>query len=226
MGNELNTEEFERIQSMQAFERRLWAQGLHYVAGMDESGRGPLAGPVVAAAVIFAEGTYIPMINDSKKLSAEIREFLFDIIIHETLGYGLGLAEVEEIDRINIYQASFLAMQRALKQLRLKPDHLLVDGRAYPHDSVPFTTVVKGDRECFSIAAASILAKVTRDRIMRQYDEQYPQYGFARHKGYPTRAHLDAIEKYGFSSIHRKSFHPKRLFANSISPNKNAKTRQ
>ena len=207
---DLNTEERKRIRKMLQYERNLWNEGKKYVAGLDEAGRGPLAGPVVAAAVVFYENPQISMINDSKKLTEEIREYLFDLILNETL-CGIGAAEVGEIDRINIYQASFLAMDRALENLDTQPEHLLVDGRAFPRNDIPFTTIVKGDSISYSVAAASILAKVTRDRMMREYDQEFPQYGFANHKGYATREHLDAIEEFGYCPIHRRSFHPKRF---------------
>jgi ribonuclease HII len=216
--NQEETGERERIRNMLVYEQKFWEKGVEYVAGLDEAGRGPLAGPVVAAAVIFPSNVYIPMIDDSKKLTAEIREFLFDIILKEGLDHGIGMSEVQEIDRINIYQASLLAMERALNNLNVKPGHLLVDGRAFSNVSIPYTTIIRGDSLCFSIAAASILAKVTRDRIMLEYDEKYPQYGFAQHKGYPTRAHLDALEKFGCCPIHRQSFHPKRFLESSVSP--------
>lgn len=207
---DLNTEERKRIRKMLRYERNLWNEGKKYVAGLDEAGRGPLAGPVVAAAVVFYENPQISMINDSKKLTEEIREYLFDLILNETL-CGIGAAEVGEIDRINIYQATFLAMDRALENLNTQPEHLLVDGRAFPRNDIPFTTIVKGDSISYSVAAASILAKVTRDRMMREYDQEFPQYGFANHKGYATREHLDAIEEFGYCPIHRRSFHPKRF---------------
>lgn len=202
---------------MLLYEREFWNKGFKYIAGLDEAGRGPLAGPVVAAAVIFSKEIFIPMIDDSKKLTAETREFLFGIILKEVLDYGIGISGVEEIDRINIYQASLLAMERALSNLSVRPQHLLVDGRAFTDVAIPYTTIVKGDGLCYSIAAASILAKVTRDRIMCEYDEKFPQYGFSHHKGYATQAHLDAIEEYGLCSIHRRSFHPKRFINSSYS---------
>ncbi len=207
---DLDTDERKRIRKMLQYERNLWNEGKKYVAGLDEAGRGPLAGPVVAAAVVFYENPQISMINDSKKLTEEVREYLFDLILSETL-CGIGAAEVGEIDRINIYQASFLAMDRALENLNTQPEHLLVDGRAFPRNDIPFTTIVKGDSLSYSVAAASILAKVTRDRMMREYDQEFPQYGFANHKGYATREHLDAIEEFGYCPIHRRSFHPKRF---------------
>ncbi|MCH7681147.1 ribonuclease HII [candidate division KSB1 bacterium] len=195
---------------MLQYESKLWNKGKKYVAGLDEAGRGPLAGPVVAAAVVFYKNPQISMINDSKKLTEEVREYLFDLILNEAL-CGIGAAEVGEIDRINIYWASFLAMDRALENLNAQPEHLLVDGRAFPRNDIPFTTIIKGDSLSYSVAAASILAKVTRDRMMREYDQEFPQYGFANHKGYATREHLDAIEEFGYCPIHRRSFHPKRF---------------
>jgi len=217
------TDECNRIRKMLLYERDFWNKGFKYIAGLDEAGRGPLAGPVVAATVIFSKGIFIPMIDDSKKLTAETRECLFDIILKEVLDYGIGISEVEEIDRINIYQASLLAMERAMNNLSVRPQHLLVDGRAFTDVPIPYTTIVKGDSLCYSIAAASILAKVTRDRIMCEYDKKFPQYGFSHHKGYATQAHLDAIEKYGLCSIHRRSFHPKRFIDASYSSHSNAK---
>lgn len=211
IASDLETEEYTRIQNMLRFERELWGRGVTFVAGLDEAGRGPLAGPVVAAAVVFPRDVFIPQIDDSKKLSENVREELFAVIVQQAMDFGIGQAEVEEIDDINILQASFLAMKRALSKLKTKPEYLLVDGRAFPNDDVPFTPIIKGDSLSFSIAAASILAKVTRDRIMRQYDFEFPEYGFASHKGYATAAHLDAIAKFGFCPIHRQSFHPRRF---------------
>jgi len=215
-GTDENSEEYIRIQNMLAYEREQWAAGKNLVAGIDEAGRGPLAGPVVAAAVIFDHDAYIPMVNDSKKLSEEVREYLYDIIINEALFYGIGIAAVHEIDKLNILQASYLAMSRAQDNLGAKPDHLLVDGRSFNDVKVNYTTIVKGDSISYSIAAASILAKVTRDRIMRDYDKDYPQYGFSQHKGYATQTHLDAIEQFGFCSIHRRSFHPRRFMDSQL----------
>ncbi len=208
---EMNSEEYGRIQKMLHHEKVHWNAGKKIVAGIDEAGRGPLAGPVVAAAVVFRESPDIPMIDDSKRLSAEIREYLYEIIVNEALCYGIGTADVAEIDKLNILQASYLAMSRAQDSLGQRPDHLLVDGRSFEGAEVDFTTIVKGDRLSYSIASASILAKVTRDRIMIDYDKEYPQYGFSHNKGYATQQHLDAIERFGFCPIHRRSFHPKRF---------------
>lgn len=194
------------------FEQQLWGQGVHLVAGIDEAGRGPLAGPVVAAAVVFAPGcALLPGINDSKKLSALQREALFPRIQRSAQAIGIGMASAEEIDAINILQATYLAMRRAVAGLSVQPDRLLIDGRGTPGLSIPSTALIKGDGCCMSIAAAAIIAKVTRDRIMCAYARAYPEYGFARHKGYPTRQHVQAIRRHGWCPLHRRSFHPKAL---------------
>ena len=195
-----------------AFESDLRSRGLIRVAGLDEAGRGPLAGPVVAAAVIMPEHPLIEEIDDSKVLTPAVREQLFDEIRRTALGYGIGIVDHETIDRINILRASFLAMDRALASLCQTPDHLLIDGNRFqlPDDSaflsIPYTLVIDGDSRSYSIGAASVLAKVTRDRIMESFEETYPGYGFARHKGYSTAAHRDAIFRLGYSAIHRRSF--------------------
>jgi ribonuclease HII len=192
------------------FEQELRNKGYPLIAGLDEAGRGPLAGPVVAAAVIFQQGTVIEGVNDSKKLSADTRERLFGDIVRLALGVGIGLAENTEIDTLNILNATFLAMDRAIADLRQKPDLLLVDGnifRAGPASfAIPWQTRIGGDARDFSIAAASIIAKVARDRLMMEYDSQYPGFGFARHKGYGTRKHREAIARLGLCPIHRRSF--------------------
>ncbi len=181
------------------------------VAGIDEAGRGPLAGPVVAAAVVFGPGTYIPGVDDSKKLTPRARAGLLDVIVKNALAVGIGSADSTEIDDINILNAAFLAMDRAVGALGLRPGHLLIDGNLFRPGAatagIPFSTLVGGDGRCFSIAAASIVAKVTRDRLMEEFDRTYPGYGFARHKGYGTIDHRAAIERLGFSPIHRRSFH-------------------
>jgi len=189
-------------------ERRLWRAGIEAVAGVDEAGVGPMAGPVVAAAVIFAPETFIKGVHDSKQLPAEKREELHDAIRERALAIGVGIAEVEEIDRYNIFWATMRASERALGALGCVPGHVLVDGRRIPGLRLPQTRIVGGDRKSFCIAAASILAKVTRDRIMIAYDEQYPEYGFARHKGYCTADHMEILERLGPSPIHRRSFAP------------------
>jgi ribonuclease HII len=187
-------------------ERTYWKEGLEKVAGVDEAGRGPLAGPVVAAAVIFRPESWIEGLRDSKKLSAHARAALFDVIRSSALAVGIGIVGHDVIDEINILNATFRAMHEAISGLAVPPDHLLVDGPYFPGANIFFTPVVGGDSRCFSIAAASVIAKVTRDRLMEKYDSEFPQYGFARHKGYGTKDHLDAIRRYGPCRIHRKSF--------------------
>lgn len=201
------TAEWQRIWSLFIHERELWNLGLSRVAGVDEAGRGPLAGPVVAAAVIFPKETFIAGINDSKLLSPSRREALYDRIVGEALNMGIGQASSVEIDRYNILQASLLAMRRAVANLTVNAEFILVDGLwTIPEATVGQKAIVRGDQTSFSIAAASIIAKVHRDRLMREYHSLYPQYSFDRHKGYPTRAHIAAIEKYGLCQIHRRSF--------------------
>ena len=176
------------------------------LCGVDEAGRGPLAGPVCAAAVMLPPGLEIPGLNDSKKLSEKKREALYDTIIAQALSYGIAFASEQEIDEINILQATFLAMERAMAQLTPPPELALIDGNRSKDFGLPVRTIVKGDSLSASIAAASILAKVTRDRLMEQYDEQYPQYGFAVHKGYGTKRHYAALREYGPCPIHRQTF--------------------
>ncbi|HXW84505.1 MAG TPA: ribonuclease HII [Candidatus Binataceae bacterium] len=188
------------------YERRLWRTGCGAVAGVDEAGVGPMAGPVVAAAVIFAPETFIKGVHDSKQLTAERREELVVQIRERALAIGVGVGEVEEIDRVNIYWATVRASQRALAALVSVPDHVLVDGRGLPGLELPQTHIVGGDRKSFCIAAASIVAKVTRDRIMTELDVHYPNYGFAQHKGYCTADHIEALGRHGPSPIHRRSF--------------------
>lgn len=189
-----------------AWERRAQEQGLGPVCGIDEAGRGPLAGPVCAAAVILPLDCHIDGLNDSKKLTEKKREALFPLIQEKALAWGIGWASAEEIDAINILQATFLAMKRAVEQLSVQPGWALVDGNRMPPLDVPGETVVNGDAQCASIAAASILAKVSRDRLLEEWDTLYPEYGFAKHKGYGTKAHYDAILRHGVLPIHRKSF--------------------
>lgn len=177
------------------------------MAGIDEAGRGPLAGPVVAAAVVFPRACATPGVKDSKLLSNTQREILFSEIMETALAVGVGVMSHEVIDRINILQATFLAMHEAVRQLGIRPHYLLVDGNRFLGTGIPFQTIVRGDAQCTSIAAASIVAKVTRDRMMVEFDTHFPGYGFARHKGYPTREHCAAIRRLGYSPIHRRSFH-------------------
>ncbi|MBQ3638109.1 MAG: ribonuclease HII [Clostridia bacterium] len=178
------------------------------VCGTDEAGRGPLAGPVVAAAVVLPEGLTIPGLDDSKKLTEKKREALYDVILREAAAYGIAESSPEEIDRINILAASLLAMRRAVEQVRrtIEPGIVLVDGNRPTEFGIPCRTVVKGDGISQSIAAASVLAKVTRDRLMTELDLRYPAYGFAEHKGYPTKEHKLAVYEFGPSPVHRRSF--------------------
>ena len=180
--------------------------GLHPICGVDEAGRGPLAGPVCAAAVILPEHLQIPGLNDSKKLTDKKRRELFPVIQEQAIAYGIGLASEQEIDEINILQATFLAMRRALDQLTVRPEIALIDGNRETDFGLPVKTVVKGDSLSANIAAASVLAKVTRDNIMVELTQQYPEYGFEIHKGYGTKAHYEALRTYGPSPIHRRSF--------------------
>lgn len=191
---------------MKEIESRIYQSGYSLIAGVDEAGRGPLAGPVCAAAVIFPKGTVIEGINDSKKLSEKKREALFDVIKKEAVAFAVEFASPEEIDKINIKQATARAMHSAIAALSVKPDYIIIDGNDnLPYD-IPYEYVVKGDALSQTIAAASILAKVSRDRLMKELDKSYPQYDFKKHKGYGTKAHIEAIRRYGVSDIHRKSF--------------------
>ena len=188
------------------YEMEYWKDGKLLIAGVDEAGRGPLAGPVVAAAVIFLDNIRIDGINDSKKLSAKKREGMFEVIKEKALSIGIGIIDHTVIDKVNILNATFRSMHTAIGNLSQVPEHLLIDGPHFAGANIPYTTIVDGDAKCFSIAAASIIAKVTRDRLMNEYDQQYPYYGFAKHKGYGTKEHLEAIKKHGPCEIHRRSF--------------------
>ena len=192
--------------NMWEIEEALYGQGIVSICGVDEAGRGPLAGPVCAAAVILPPHLEIPGLNDSKKLSDKRRRELFPIIKEQAIAYGIGLASHEEIDEINILQATFLAMQRAIDQLEGKAEFAIIDGNREKDFGLPVMTVVKGDSRSASIAAASILAKVTRDDILEEMAKQYPEYGFEIHKGYGTKAHYEALRTYGPSPIHRMTF--------------------
>jgi len=198
-----------RLQTMSLYEKRLAADGYARIAGIDEAGRGPLAGPVVAAACILPRNSYFEYLNDSKQLTPERRENLYQsIILHPETRYGLGISDVETIDRVNILQATFLAMRQAVAALNIPPDYLLIDGNQVPVFSIPTLPIVEGDSHSVSIAAASVIAKVTRDRMMVEFDLKWPHYGFRKHKGYGTSEHVDAIRKYGPCPIHRISFEP------------------
>jgi ribonuclease HII len=197
-----------RWQQMLIHEAALQEKGCRSIAGVDEAGRGPLAGPVVAAAVILHRDVFIPDIDDSKKLSESRRESLYEEIRQKAVGYGVGIISREIIDQINILRASLEAMKLAVLRLPVRPDVLLVDGLHRPDVDLPVETLPHGDSLSLSVAAASIIAKVTRDRIMREFDKIYPQYDFGRNKGYPTAGHLSALSKFGPCDIHRRSFGP------------------
>ena len=203
----MKEKELERLNILKEIENKMHDEGIKYICGIDEAGRGPLAGPVVVAAVIMPEDSMIEGVNDSKKVSEKKREALYDQILNEAIAYGIGIIDQKEIDEINILNATKKGLTLAVKSLKVRPDRIIVDALdKIDTDGIPYTPIIKGDAKCYSIAAASIIAKVTRDRIMREWDEVYPQYGFEKHKGYGTKAHIDAIKEYGPTPLHRKSF--------------------
>lgn len=202
----MKEQEEERLRHMLEIEDSLYQKGYKLVCGVDEAGRGPLCGPVVAAAVILNKDEMIEGVNDSKKLSEKKRENLYDIITKKALAVGVGISDVDIIEDINILNATKLAMKQAINNLKINPDFVLIDGNQMIDIDIDAQTVVSGDAKSESIAAASIIAKVTRDRLLKDYDKKYPEYGFAKHKGYGTKAHIEAIKKYGLTPIHRKSF--------------------
>ncbi|MDD5604175.1 MAG: ribonuclease HII [Eubacteriales bacterium] len=191
---------------MSVYEKKYRLAGYSFIAGIDEAGRGPLAGPVVAAAVILPQGSLITGVNDSKKISEKNRELLYDVIKNECISWAAGIIDEKEIDSINILNATIKAMYKAIGGLSESPDFLLIDAVKLEKTTIPSESIIRGDALSISVAAASIMAKVTRDRIMREYDKIWPQYGFAAHKGYGTAQHMDAIMKYGLCEIHRRSF--------------------
>ena len=201
-------QERERVQKMYAYEDEAAARGHVLTAGVDEAGRGPLAGPVIVAAVILPRDCFIAKINDSKKLSAKTREQLYDIIMEKAVAVNCVAIDEKTIDRINIYQASMNGMYEAIYGLSVQPQEVLIDAVPLQQLDIPSQSIVKGDAKSASIAAASIIAKVTRDRMMDEFDAKYPQYGFAKHKGYGTAEHLAALRSYGPCPIHRRSFEP------------------
>ena len=203
---EKHQQELARLDEILTYERGLWEAGYDLVAGIDEVGRGPLAGPVVAAAVILPKECKIEGVNDSKKLSAKKREELYDIILEKAVSYGIGVVSNERIDEINILQATYEAMREALSQLKPKADYILADAVTIPMVSTPQRGIIKGDAKSMSIGAASIVAKVYRDRMMEAYEEVYPGYGFASNKGYGAAEHIEGIKKQGITPIHRKTF--------------------
>lgn len=213
----MKEKEFARLQELKKIEKNLYEQGIKSICGIDEAGRGPLAGPVVVASVIMPKDSMIEGVNDSKKVSEKKREALYEEIIQEAIAYGVGIINQNEIDRINILNATKEGLTNCIKELESnlkekeseieKPEIILVDALTkIDTDGISYRSIIKGDAKCYSIAAASIIAKVTRDRIMRQWDEVYPEYGFATHKGYGTAKHIAAIKEYGLCPIHRKSF--------------------
>jgi ribonuclease HII len=205
-----NRAEGQRLRNLLRFETALWSQGLLLIAGVDEAGMSPLAGPVCAAAVIFEPGTRIPGVDDSKKLDAATRSHLSVKIKASAVAWSVGWAEVHEIDQLNIYWAGILAMRRAVDGLASRPDHILLDARRIKEISIPQQAIIRGDTKSLTIAAASILAKTSRDAKMHDLDREYPGYGFKIHKGYPVREHLVALKKLGATAVHRQSFTPVR----------------
>ena len=203
----MKEKEEERLINLKQIEKVFYNKGIEYIAGIDEAGRGPLAGPVVVASVIMPKDSMIEGINDSKKVSEKKREKLYDIILEEAISYGIGIIYQDEIDEINILQATKKGLTEAVEQMKIKPDLIMVDAlTGIDTLGIPYQSIIKGDAKCYSISAASIIAKVTRDRIMREWDKVYPQYGFVAHKGYGTVAHIKALKEYGACPLHRKTF--------------------
>ena len=197
------------------YERELYKNGIKYIAGVDEVGRGPLIGPVVSACVVLRENFIPEGLTDSKKLSEKKRDMFYDIIMENALGVGIGIVDACEIDKINIYEASKKSMILAIENCNCKIDHVLIDAMKLDLD-IPSTSIIKGDIKSISISAASVIAKVTRDKMMYELDNKYPMYGFANHKGYPTKKHIEAIHKYGLIDGYRKTYGPVKDYINSI----------
>ena len=196
-----------RLIELKKIDKEFFDKGVKYIAGIDEAGRGPLAGPVVVASVILPQESMIEGVNDSKKVSEAKREKLYDLIINEAISYGIGIIYQDEIDEINILQATKKGLTEAIKQMEIKPNIIMVDAlNGIDTLGIPYKSIIKGDAKCYSIAASSIVAKVTRDRIMREWDKVYPEYGFGSHKGYGTAKHISAIKEFGPCPIHRRSF--------------------
>ena len=203
----MKEKEEQRLLKIKEIDKEFFEKGVKYVAGIDEAGRGPLAGPVVVACVIMPENSMIEGVNDSKKISEKKREKLYEEIIEEAICYGVGIISQEEIDELNILRATKKGLTMALSQMNIKPNVILVDAlTGIDTLGIPYKSIIKGDANSYSIAAASIIAKVTRDRIMREWDKVYPEYGFAGHKGYGTAKHIAAIKEYGLCPLHRRSF--------------------
>ena len=203
----MKEKEEERLINLKQIEKVFYNKGIEYIAGIDEAGRGPLAGPVVVASVIMPKDSMIEGINDSKKVSEKKREKLYDLILEEAISYSVAIIGQDIIDEINILNATKQGVTQVVEGLDIRPDLILVDALTHINTKgVPYESIIKGDAKCYNIAAASIIEKVTRDRIMRQWDEIYPQYGFVNHKGYGTSKHIEAIKEYGLCPIHRRSF--------------------
>ena len=203
----MKEKELEKLTNLKKIEKELYNKGFNKICGIDEAGRGPLAGPVVVAGVIMPQDSMIEGVNDSKKVSEKKREKLYDLIIEEAISYSVAIIGQDVIDDINILNATKKGVEEVVKGLDVKPDLIIVDALTHINtQGIPYDSIIKGDAKCYNIAAASILAKVTRDRIMRQWDEIYPQYGFSSHKGYGTAKHIQAIKEYGPCPIHRNTF--------------------
>ena len=203
----MKEKEIERLNTLKIIEEDLHKKGFEQICGIDEAGRGPLAGPVVVAGVIMPKNSFIEGVNDSKKVSEKKRESLYDKILDEAISYSVAIIGQDVIDEINILNATKKGVTSVVEGLDVKPNLIVIDALEHiDTNGIPYESIIKGDAKCYSIAAASIVAKVTRDRIMRQWDEIYPQYGFAKHKGYGTAAHISAIKEYGLCPIHRRSF--------------------
>lgn len=203
----MKEKEIERLKRLKEFEEKLYQDGIKYIAGIDEAGRGPLAGPVVIGCTIMSRDSFIEYVNDSKKVSETKREMLYEKITSEALAWSTGIVWQDEIDELNILNATKKALTTAIDKLEIKPDKILVDAiDKIDTKGIPYISIIKGDAKIYSISAASIIAKVTRDRIMREYDEVYPEYGFAGHKGYGTAKHIQAIKENGICPLHRKTF--------------------
>ncbi|HBA37706.1 MAG TPA: ribonuclease HII [Firmicutes bacterium] len=213
-------------EDLHKYERELYKEGVNLIAGVDEVGRGPLYGPVVAAAVILPQDYHLEGLTDSKKLSAKKRDLFYDIIKEHALSIGVSFVSAKRIDEINIYEATKEAMYDAISKLDIEPDHVLIDAMKLPNLKMPSTSIIKGDAKSESIAAASVIAKVERDRLLDKEGEKYPNYGFERHKGYPTKAHIEAVIKYGVLEEYRRTFEPIKSIINGSEINESSKTKR
>ena len=203
----IKEKELERLTNLKSMEKELYDKGFEYICGIDEAGRGPLAGPVVVAGVIMPKDSMIEGVNDSKKVSEKKREKLYDLILEEAISYAVAIIGQDVIDEINILNATKQGVTKVVEELDVKPNLILVDALTHINTKgIPYDSIIKGDAKCYNIAAASIIAKVTRDRIMCEWDEIYPQYGFINHKGYGTAKHIEALKEYGPCPIHRRTF--------------------